>query len=247
MIAVQGPNARAKAAHRLPAASARRRSRSSRSSRVRRRRRRHWFVARTGYTGEDGFEIMLPAGEAAGLWRALTRRGVAPCGLGARDTLRLEAGMNLYGKDMDEITSRRSSRASPGPSRWSRRTRDFVGRAALARRRRAGGTRKLVGLLLEDRGVLRSHQKVVVTSVGEGEITSGTFSPTLRALDRLARVPRGDRRRRCRSISAASCCRRASSSRRSCATARSLSRCNRLRISFKSIRLIPASLSEDSS
>jgi aminomethyltransferase len=145
-------------------------------------------VARTGYTGEDGFEIMMPAADAVPAWRSLNALGVASCGLGARDTLRLEAGMNLYGNDMDETTHPFESGLG-----WTLamtpRERGFVGRAALEGIERAGSPRKLVGLLLEDRGVLRSHQKVIVPSVGEGAITSGTFSPTLERSIGLARVP----------------------------------------------------------
>ena len=148
-----------------------------------------WFVARTGYTGEDGFEIMLPAGDAERVWRELNALGVASCGLGARDTLRLEAGMNLYGNDMDEKTHPFESGLA-----WTvamePRDRNFIGRAALEAVKAGGGSmRKLVGLLLEDRGVLRSHQKVVVPGQEDGETTSGTFSPTLERSIAFARVP----------------------------------------------------------
>jgi aminomethyltransferase len=147
-----------------------------------------YFVAWTGYTGEDGLEIMLPAGEIAALWQQLLAAGVAQCGLGARDTLRLEAGMNLYGNDMDENVSPLESGLT-----WTvalePKDRNFIGRAALEAQLKAGVPRKLVGLLLLDRGVLRSHQKVVVPGVGEGELTSGTFSPTLERSIGFARVP----------------------------------------------------------
>ena len=147
-----------------------------------------WFIARTGYTGEDGFEIMLPATAVERVWKALNTAGVAPCGLGARDTLRLEAGMNLYGNDMDESTHPFESGLG-----WTvalePRERSFIGRAALEAIRARGPQRKLVGLLLEGRGVLRSHQKVLVPEAGDGEITSGTFSPTLERSFALARVP----------------------------------------------------------
>jgi aminomethyltransferase len=146
------------------------------------------FIARTGYTGEDGFEIMLPAGDAARMWSELTGLGVVSCGLGARDTLRLEAGMNLYGSDMDERTHPFESGLA-----WTvalePRTRAFIGRAALETIAKQGASRKLVGLVLQDRGVLRAHQRVIVPGVGEGEITSGTFSPTLERSIALARVP----------------------------------------------------------
>jgi aminomethyltransferase len=147
-----------------------------------------WFVARTGYTGEDGWEIMLPATEAPAFWGRLREAGIAQCGLGARDTLRLEAGMNLYGNDMDETTSPLESGLAWTVA-WEPQDRDFIGRAALVSQQAAGVQRKLVGLLLEGRGVLRSHQKVIVPSVGEGEVTSGSFSPTLERSIGLARVP----------------------------------------------------------
>jgi aminomethyltransferase len=142
------------------------------------------LVARTGYTGEDGFEITLPATAAGELWDALAAEGVQPCGLGARDTLRLEAGMNLHGADMDADTSPMECGLA-----WTvdRRTdRDFVGREALERR---APTRAQVGLRLNERGVLRGHMRVR-TACGDGEITSGTFSPTLGFAIALARVPR---------------------------------------------------------
>ena len=147
-----------------------------------------WFVARTGYTGEDGFEIMLPTAEAVSVWQKLNAAGVHCCGLGARDTLRLEAGMNLYGNDMTEQTSPLESglawTVALEPS-----DRDFVGRAALEAVRARGPEHKLVGLVLDERAVLRSHQRVLVDSLGEGEVTSGTFSPTLERSIGLARVP----------------------------------------------------------
>jgi aminomethyltransferase len=152
------------------------------------------FVARTGYTGEDGFEVMLPANDAVRMWKELNAMGVASCGLGARDTLRLEAGMNLYGNDMDESKNPLESGLGWTVS-FEPATRDFIGRRALEAIRERGVPLKLVGLLLEDRGVLRSHQKVLVSGVGEGETTSGTFSPTLERSIALARVPAktGDR------------------------------------------------------
>jgi aminomethyltransferase len=145
-----------------------------------------YFIARTGYTGEDGFEVILPSTRAVEFWHALAAAGVKPCGLGARDTLRLEAGMNLYGQDMDETVNPLESGLA-----WTvdlASARDFVGKAALLAR---APTRQLTGLLLEDKGgVLRAHQKVM-TRAGEGEITSGTFSPTLGASIALARLPAG--------------------------------------------------------
>ena len=146
-----------------------------------------WFVARTGYTGEDGFEITLPADGAAELWNALCGLGVAPCGLGARDTLRLEAGMNLYGSDMDA-----SHHPLESGLEWTvafePTERRFIGREALEAARAGGVERKLVGLLLGDRAVMRSHQRVL-SSAGEGMVTSGTFSPTLSRSIALARLP----------------------------------------------------------
>jgi aminomethyltransferase len=148
-----------------------------------------WFIARTGYTGEDGLEIMLPATEAASLFRSLISAGVAPCGLGARDTLRLEAGMNLYGHDMDEQVS--PLEAGMGWTiAWEPDSRDFIGRSALQAARSAGLASKQVGLVLEGRGVLRDGQRVVVPGVGEGVITSGSFSPTLKHSVAIARVPK---------------------------------------------------------
>jgi aminomethyltransferase len=148
------------------------------------------FYARTGYTGEDGFEIMLPNEKAAALWDELLAQGVQPIGLGARDTLRLEAGMNLYGTDMDESIS--PLQAGMGWTiAWQSdggEQRDFIGRAALEKEKAQGCRQKLVGLVLQDKGVLRSHQKVL-TDYGEGEITSGTFSPTLGVSIALARIP----------------------------------------------------------
>jgi aminomethyltransferase len=147
-----------------------------------------WFVARTGYTGEDGFEIMLPAGEAGKLWQGLNAAGVRSCGLGARDTLRLEAGMNLYGNDMDEETNPFESGLAWTVA-FAPRQRQFIGRAALEAIRARGSEHKRVGLILDERAVLRSHQRVLVSGVGEGEVTSGTFSPTLSRSIGLARVP----------------------------------------------------------
>ncbi len=184
MLAVQGPQARAKAAQLLPPAAA---SAALALDTFVGRQLGPWFISRTGYTGEDGFEIMLPAADAVAAWRSLNLLGVASCGLGARDTLRLEAGMNLYGNDMDESTHPFESALGwtvalepPG--------RDFIGRDALLKIRAAGSARVLVGLLLEDRGVLRGHQKVQADGAAAGEITSGTFSPTLERSIAFARV-----------------------------------------------------------
>lgn len=150
----------------------------------------NWMFCRTGYTGEDGLEIMLPESDAAAFWEGLLAAGVAPCGLGARDTLRLEAGMNLYGSDMDEgVTPLQSNMA------WTvdfkDESRDFIGKEALLAQKQQGVPDKLVGLVMEQRGVMRGHQKVLVDGFGTGEVTSGTFSPTLGYSVALARVPAG--------------------------------------------------------
>lgn len=190
MIAVQGPHAREKAYQALPvdvveAAAPLKRFYGTDCG--------EWFVGRTGYTGEDGFEVMLPASEAPLLWDKLADAGVKPCGLGARDTLRLEAGMNLYGSDMTEETSPLISGLSWTVA-WTPEDRNFIGRSALEKEKAEGVKYKFVGLVLEERGVLRGHQKVIVENengeiTGEGEITSGTFSPSLQKSIALARVP----------------------------------------------------------
>ena len=148
-----------------------------------------WMIARTGYTGEDGVEAVLPGSDAADLWRRLAAAGVAPAGLAARDTLRLEAGLNLHGQDMDEATT--PLEANLGWSvAWQPAQRDFIGREALARQRAEKPAKVQRGIVLEARGVLR-HGQVVVTEGGEGVVTSGSFSPTLGYSIALARVPRG--------------------------------------------------------
>ena len=149
------------------------------------------FVARTGYTGEDGFEIVVPGAKVATAWDALLADGVQPCGLGARDTLRLEAAMNLYGNDMDESVSPLESGLG-WTIAWEPGDRDFIGRKALEEQRERGRLRRFVGLVLEGRGVLRGGQRVVVDGHGEGEITSGGFSPTMERSIALARLPAGD-------------------------------------------------------
>ena len=181
MIAVQGPNARAKTWTALPGAEA--------ASTELKPFHAAWFgdalVARTGYTGEDGFELMIPAARAEATWNALLGAGVKPAGLGARDTLRLEAGMALYGQDMDEQTSPLEAGLA-----WTvdlEAKRDFIGKSVCAGRRTE---RQTLGLLLLDKGVLRAHQKVIAAQ-GEGEITSGTFSPTMGRSIALARLPAG--------------------------------------------------------
>jgi aminomethyltransferase len=185
MIAVQGPNARSKAAELLAPAE---RAAALELPPFGGRAFGAWFIARTGYTGEDGFEIMLPAADSAAAWQRLLAHGVRSAGLGARDTLRLEAGMSLYGNDLDEQHHPLESGLA-----WSvafePANREFIGRAALQKAREAGCDR-LVGLLLEERGVLRSGQKLFAPGLaGEGMVTSGTFSPTLSRSIALARVP----------------------------------------------------------
>jgi len=146
------------------------------------------FIATTGYTGEDGYEIIVSESAAETFWQKLLDIGVTPCGLGARDTLRLEAGMNLYGLDMDESVSPLAANMAWTIS-WDPTDRNFIGREALTAQKASGDQPKLVGLVLTEKGVLRSHQKVI-TEFGSGEITSGTFSPTLGHSVALARVPR---------------------------------------------------------
>lgn len=180
MIAVQGPNAREKVWEALPGSKELTESLIPFSA----VEMGTMFVARTGYTGEDGFEIMIPARAAPFFWATLAEKGVKPIGLGARDTLRLEAGMNLYGQDMDETVSPLEAGLA-----WTvdlKSERDFIGKTALLSKPVKS---RLAGLLLLDRGVLRSHQKVS-TSHGEGEITSGSFSPTLEQSIALARIPK---------------------------------------------------------
>jgi len=148
-----------------------------------------YFIARTGYTGEDGYEIMLPQAEAASFWNKLLDAGVAPCGLGARDTLRLEAGMNLYGNEMDEDVSPLEANMA-WTIAWQPDERDFIGKQALLAAKEAGVKRKLVGLILEGKGVIRAQMKVVIEGVTAGETTSGTMSPTLKKSIGMARVPK---------------------------------------------------------
>ena len=188
MIAVQGPNARELAA---PRVASEYREAALAMKPFFGMQAGDWFIARTGYTGEDGWEICMPAAEAHGVWDRLLAAGVAPCGLGARDTLRLEAAMNLYGTDMDETVSPLEAGLN-WTIAWEPAERDFIGRAPLEALRDAGNNQRFVGLLLEDRGVLRNHQKVIVDGVGEGEVTSGGFSPTIGKSIALARVPAGD-------------------------------------------------------
>jgi aminomethyltransferase len=190
LVAVQGPNARAKVWEVLPTAKA-----ASQDMKpfnvaiVPDTAFGEAMVARTGYTGEDGFEIGVPATQVEALWNALVAAGVKPAGLGARDTLRLEAGMNLYGQDMDEnVTPYEAALA------WTvmlDEGRDFIGRSALEAQKAAGVPTQMIGLVMDEKGVLRHGQKVL-TANGDGEILSGTFSPTLGKAIAFARVPAGE-------------------------------------------------------
>src|SRR3990167_2947582 len=185
MLAIQGPHARSKTAELVS---------QSRAKLIQSLKPFEglpdgdWFIDRTGYTGEDGLEIMLPASEVVAFLNELVGAGISPIGLGARDTLRLEAGMNLYGQDMDESVTPLAANMA-WTIAWEPASRGFVGRAALQKQKAEGVPSKLVGLVLEERGVLRAHQVVRVEGVGEGEITSGSFSPTLGKSIDLARVP----------------------------------------------------------
>ena len=147
------------------------------------------FFARTGYTGEDGFEIILPKEHIVELWQALIEAGVQPCGLGARDTLRLEAGMMLYGQDLTENTTPLESGLA-WTIAWSPEERNFIGRGSLLVQKQQGIKHKMVGLILEGKGIMRTGQKVIVEGLGEGEVTSGSFSPTLKKSIAFARVPK---------------------------------------------------------
>ena len=185
MLAIQGPHARSKTAELVS---------QSRANLIQSLKPFEgqpdgdWFIARTGYTGEDGLEIMLPAAEVVAFLNDLVGAGISPIGLGARDTLRLEAGMNLYGQDMDESVTPLAANMA-WTIAWEPASRNFVGRSALLKQQAEGVSAKLVGLVLEERGVLRAHQVVRVEGVGDGEITSGSFSPTLNKSIALARVP----------------------------------------------------------
>lgn len=185
MIAVQGPNAKAKVATVI---SAEQQAAVEGMKPFYGVQAGDLFIATTGYTGEAGYEIILPPEQAADFWQALTDAGVKPAGLGARDTLRLEAGMNLYGSDMDETVSPLAANMGWTIS-WQPEDRDFIGREALAKLKEQG-TDKLVGLVMEQKGVLRGGLKVI-SDAGEGVITSGTFSPTLGFSIAMARVPKG--------------------------------------------------------
>ncbi|WP_417614636.1 glycine cleavage system aminomethyltransferase GcvT [Oceanisphaera sp.] len=190
MIAVQGPNAKAKAAQVF---SAEQNAAVAGMQPFFGVQSGDLFIASTGYTGEDGYEIVMPVDQAVELWNALQAAGVRPCGLGSRDTLRLEAGMNLYGQDMDETVSPLAANMA-WTIAWEPAERDFIGRAALEAQKAAGDQPKLVGLVMKEKGVLRAGTAVRFTDdqgqEQQGVITSGTFSPTLGHSIALARVPR---------------------------------------------------------
>ena len=184
MLAVQGPEALAKLDTVLNADTAAAVHASHRFHAV---ESGGLFIARTGYTGEEGVEILPPVAEASALWDRLLAAGVTPCGLGARDTLRLEAGMSLYGSDMDETTTPLVSGLGWAVA-WQPADRDFIGRAALEQQCADGVPQTFIGLMLEERGVLRSHQTVYDGDREIGMTTSGAFSPTLNRGIALARV-----------------------------------------------------------
>ncbi len=184
MIAVQGPNARAKADPYLPPALG---QQLQRIGPLHSASGQGWVVARTGYTGEDGYEVMLPNGEALHLWWNLFRAQIKPCGLAARDTLRLEAGLNLYGQDMDDSVSPLEC-GLEWTVAFEPSARRFIGRDALERSRGSGIRRQRVGLVLLEPGILRKRQRVKF-AWGEGIVTSGGYSPVLRRSIGLARVP----------------------------------------------------------
>ena len=191
MIAVQGPHARAKVLDLLHEVDRHRIEKLGKfaAAAAQGPHGMPLFVARTGYTGEDGFEIIVPQEHAVSLWETLRSAGVTPAGLGARDTLRLEAGMNLYGQDMDESVT--PWEANLGWTVSLDEGRDFIGRAALEQQKAAGVPRVMVGLVLDDKGVLRHGQKVLAAN-GEGEILSGSFAPTLDKAIAFARIPAGE-------------------------------------------------------
>ena len=187
MIAVQGPEARERFFSIMNESD---RSISESLKPFQGKRAGQYFVARTGYTGEDGFEVIVDNEEVESLWKSLLEAGVKPCGLGARDTLRLEAGMNLYGNDMDETVSPLEAGLD-----WTvamqPEDRKFIGRDVLEKQLSKGGLMQFVGLVLEGRGVLRSHLPVYVGDA-KGETTSGTFSPTMQKAIAMARIPATD-------------------------------------------------------
>jgi aminomethyltransferase len=187
MIAVQGPEAAARLPEHLPDALG---APLAALKPFHAHEDGNLFVGRTGYTGEDGFELLLPGTDAGALWDALVGAGARPCGLGARDTLRLEAGMNLYGTDMDESVSPLESGLGWTVA-WEPAERAFIGRAALEAQRQDPERRRFAGLVLRERGVLRNGTEVELADGRRGAVTSGSFSPTLGLSIALARLPAG--------------------------------------------------------
>ncbi len=183
MIAIQGPKARELTSQVLPEQSERIQTLKLFEGFAKGR----WFIARTGYTGEDGLEVMLPAKDASDFWSQLVNSGIQPCGLGARDTLRLEAGLNLYGTDMDESVSPLASNLEWTVA-WEPASRHFLGREAITSEKEAGVKQVLVGLVIDERAIMRSGQKVLINGEEIGIITSGTFSPTLQKSIAMARI-----------------------------------------------------------
>ena len=187
MLAVQGPEAKDKLAQWLPASAELLQNLKPFTFVL----IDDWLVARTGYTGEDGYEIILPQAAAPICWQSLEALAVKPCGLGARDTLRLEAGLNLYGSDMNEAVTPLESNLA-----WTvvmdPTDREFIGRSALEKQTLLGIKHRLVGLVLDGAGIIRNHQKVWVNNREEGEVTSGGYSPTLEKSIALARIPAVD-------------------------------------------------------
>ena len=189
MIAVQGPEALVKMGEAFPVLKMHLEGLSP----FHFTEQQHWFIARTGYTGEAGVEIILPARDAEKIWQTLIQHGVCPCGLGARDTLRLEAGFNLYGQDMDASVTPLESNLS-----WTLACqpsdRHFIGRTAIEAQKKSGVPNQLVGVVLEEKGVLRHHQKIFCyeTDINQrnkvGYLTSGTFAPTLKQSIGFARI-----------------------------------------------------------
>ena len=185
MLAVQGPEAIQKTCSILPPSQA---EAIAQLNPFESTEDGEWFFARTGYTGEDGLEIILPEAQISDFWNALVAAGVKPTGLAARDTLRLEAGLLLYGQDMDETTTPLESGLN-WTIQWEPHDRDFIGMGALLSQKQQGIKRKLVGLTLEGQGIMRQGQTVFVADHPTGVITSGTYSPTLGHSIALARVP----------------------------------------------------------
>jgi aminomethyltransferase len=182
MIAVQGPQALSIIAKAIPELQNHCSSLKNFHGAIANTNHGEIMIARTGYTGEDGAELLIPQNEAAKIWNLLVEAGAKPAGLGARDTLRLEAGMNLYGQDMNDTTSPLDCGLS-----WTvdlNKT-DFIGKSALLSE---GQKYNFLGLILKDKGILRAHQ-IVKTSHGDGEITSGTFSPSLQQSIAFAKLP----------------------------------------------------------